>query len=233
MATTSDGLDVHSLIHRDDENSEYALRKAREWELEQGYPVEVVPEGFSEGGESAQFNYEYRDFDSRDVPLHHKAIANMAVRGLSEEEIIATRKESRYVIRRVLGHYPVKQYVLRQLTLKKMAVEDARLAVVESRRALADKGFTVLGEILDGEKPANNALVKAAAEARALHPERVYEPVKDTEQNDKPHDTTTLDEFFERFKRKKVQAEVVNAQQIENASVGAVDALNEAEETVS
>lgn len=207
----SDSVTSLELLHRDnDPASPLELRKAVEWEQSQGFYDGGPLQELDSSGEPIKFNYDYRDITDVKVPNHHRRIADMVVMGLTEEEIIAERKLSRATIWWILEYHPVKQHIMGQIARKKLAVEAAKASKLESRRNVADKGFKTLEAILDGVEKPNMALVKAAAETRALHPERVYEPIKEDRVGDAPHDTTTLDDLFARHRRKMVDAQVFN-----------------------
>lgn len=211
---TREPVSADGFLLKGDENDERALAVAKEWERQNAdfEPVfEVVDD---DGGETPRYNYKYRcdlPGNGTDVPEHHVYIANMVVEGLSLEEIESVRRESRATIKKILSHWPVKQYILRQLTRAKMAVKVIQESKLEERRELADSGFEGIKKVLTEEVKANTAYVKAAQIAMALHPERAYEPAKETVGEDTPQDTQSLNSFYEQHAKKLRMAKAHNA----------------------
>ena len=211
---TREPVSGDGFLLKGDENDERALAVANEWERQNGDFAPVLDVVDDDGGEVPRYNYEYRcDLPGSvgDVPEHHVYIANMVVEGLSLEEIEAVRKVSRKTLKKILTHWPVKQYILRQLTRAKMAVKVIQESKLEQRRDLADSGFEGIKKVLTEEVKANTAYVKAAQIAMSLHPERAYEPAKETVGEDAPQDTQTLNSFYEMHAKKLRQAEAYNA----------------------
>jgi hypothetical protein len=213
--------DANGFWLKGDENDDPALRRAKEWEFDHGDFSPVVEVVEADGGEIPRYNYPYRSDlpDGHDVPLHHSVIANMVVAGLSMEEIVSVRKESRATIKKILSHWPVKQYILRQLTRAKMAVKAIQESKLEERRSLADVGFDGIKKVLNEEVKANTSYVKAAQIAMSLHPERAYEPAKENVGDDAPQDTESLNSFYEMHAKKLRAAEAYNAQFTVNENV--------------
>lgn len=211
---TREPVNGDGFLLKGDENDERALAVANEWERENGGFQSVVDVVDDDGGEVPRYNYKYRcdlPGNGRDVPEHHVYIANMVVQGMTLEEIEAVRRTTRATLKRILSHWPVKQYILRQLTRAKMAVKVIQESKLEERRKLADNGFEGIKDVLSEKVKPNAAYVKAAQIAMALHPERAYEPAKETVGEDAPQDTQSLNSFYEMHAKKLRQAEAYNA----------------------
>lgn len=211
---TREPVSADGFLLKGDENDDRALAVAKEWERQNADFVPVLDPVDDDGGEIPRYNYKYRcdlPGNGSDVPEHHVYIANMVVEGLSLEEIESVRRESRATIKKILSHWPVKQYILRQLTRAKMAVKAIQESKLEQRRIGGDQGFDAIVKVVAGEISPNTAFVKAAQILMALHPERAYEPAKDTVGDEAPQDTQTINNLFEAHAKKKRQAEAYNA----------------------
>lgn len=214
VAMFREPVSADGFLLKGDENDDHSLAKAKQWELENADFAPVLDTIEGDGGEIPVYNYQYRcdlPGNGRDVPEHHVYIANLVVQGLTLEEIEAVRRESRTAIKKILSHWPVKQYILRQLTRAKMAVKQIQESKLEERRILADSGFDAIGKVLSEDVKANTAYVKAAQIAMSLHPERAYEPVKESVGEDAPQDTKTLNDLYEAHSKKMRAAQAYNA----------------------
>jgi len=211
---TREPVSGDGFLLKGDENDDRALAVAKEWERQNADFVPVLDPVDDDGGEIPRYNYKYRcdlPGNGSDVPEHHVYIANMVVKGRTLEEIVSVRKESRATIKKILSHWPVKQYILRQLTRAKMAVQVIQESKLEQRRIGGDQGFDAIVKVVAGEISPNTAFVKAAQILMALHPERAYEPAKETVGEDAPQDTQTLNSFYEQHAKKLRQAKAHNA----------------------
>jgi hypothetical protein len=212
---TREPVSADGFLLKGDENDDRSLVVAKEWERQNGDFAPVLDTIAGDGGEIPVYNYQYRcdlPGNGHDVPEHHVYIANLVVQGLTLEEIEAVRRESRATIKKILSHWPVKQYILRQLTRAKMAVKVIQESKLEQRRQLADKGFEGIEKVLTQDVKANTAYVKAAQIAMSLHPERAYEPAKETVGEEAPQDTQSLNSFYEMHAKKLRQAQAHNAE---------------------
>lgn len=211
---TREPVSADGFLLKGDENDERALAVAKEWERQNGDFVPVLDVVDDDGGEIPRYNYKYRcdlPGNGSDVPEHHVYIANLVVKGLSLEEIESVRRESRATIKKILSHWPVKQYILRQLTRAKMAVQEIQESHIQEKRELARLAVDGFRKVITGEIKANSAYVKALEWCAARDPEGVYNIPKETVSQDVPQDTQSLNSFYEEHAKKLRQAKAYNA----------------------
>lgn len=198
----------HALV--DERPHHRQVEDAQAWEAQHGY-VETLPVEQREFEKPPVFNYAYRTMNEVLIPQHHRMVAEMAIMGLTLDEIAAERGLSPKTIKRILEHHPVYQFVLANTTRAKIKAHERKEEKVEQRRRMSDKGADMIENILDGTlaKP-TTAHVQAAKIAMSMSPERVWEPEIATAGAEIPHDTSTLDALWARHEEKKRRSSAIN-----------------------
>lgn len=191
---------------QNDIGNDHNLRDAAYWEAEQGYGIEEYTEE-----DKRVFHYAYRDM--KDAPEHHHVIARMIIRGLPEDEIAAQRRCSIQTIRRIMSHYPVRQFITRYLGKVKLAKAEVQAAAEKEKGDTAKAAFDTLGRIirLDEEIKPSPALVKALEIGMRMDPSERYAPPKEEKVVESQFDTDSLNKFLERHKRKVVKHQEIPA----------------------
>jgi hypothetical protein len=153
-------------------------------------------------------SYKYTQYEK--APPHHHNVARLFVAGRTPEQIAAlyrsVYKQPLDMVRHVLRHPPIAEYITQQFEL----VREAKEEKLKDRMTAADTGFETLRAVAENEKAPAKVRIDAAKWLAEKDPMNRYTE-RYNPHTDDVFDTDSLNEFFEHHEQLKAQATDVNA----------------------
>lgn len=177
------------------------LKKVQKWENNYEFVYGPNEREYHEG-----LRYRYKVFNQ--IPGHHYAVCQLAVRGRSVEVIANLSGLSIAVILKVLSHPPNAQWIESMRERWRLMREDAN----EGKATTAAEAFEYLKDVVSAKEKGDKERLKAALHAMSLDPHGRYEPYSKQDNSPEPLHGSSLLEYIEkgslaRFNAIQVQAE--------------------------
>lgn len=150
--------------------------------------------------------YRYTDFEN-DAPSHHKTVAELKFREKTDQEIASVTSLRLQVVRKILQHPPVAQWVARM----RLRMEELAREYDGKKYELASEAFEVQAAVVRGEEKVNRERLAAVLDAQKKDPAGRFQIYAEKSNKHKVVGTDDLREHIENARRRlQIDATVFN-----------------------